>query len=83
MGGLGCVSMVQIAILVAATVRGRLTLRVLEEAAEVGGEAVLTELVRNLLHHGLGRPLLTLVVLVIKVVLQDVRIRQYLLALWV
>ena len=36
MGGLGCVSMMQIAILVAATVRGRLTMRVLEEAAEVG-----------------------------------------------
>ena len=44
MGGLGCVSMVQIAILVAATVRGRLTLRVLEEAAEVGAPKQVAQL---------------------------------------
>ena len=44
MGGLGCVSMVQIAILVAATVRGRLTMRVLEEAAEVGAPKQVAQL---------------------------------------
>ena len=44
MGGLGCVSMVQIAILVAATVRGRLTMRVLQEAAEVGATKQVAQL---------------------------------------
>ena len=43
-GGLGCVSMVQVAILVAATVRGRLTMQTLEEAAEVAAAEEVVQL---------------------------------------
>ena len=43
-GGLGCVSMVQIAILVAATVRGHLTMQMLEEAAEVAAAKEVAQL---------------------------------------